>query len=77
MKIAHYLVYFLATVSISNSDSITDFIKCQVCRTKKLNGKISDCDCDFESVNGAVKDFYAPLLANITSRYFLALAFDI
>jgi hypothetical protein len=33
-----------------------------------LEGNVPDCDCDFTTVNGAVKNFLAPLLKDLTSR---------
>lgn len=31
-------------------------------------GQISDCSCDYASVDDAVSMFYAPMLKEITSR---------
>jgi hypothetical protein len=35
----------------------------------QLEGSVPDCNCDFNSVNGAVKNFLQPLLKDLTSRY--------
>ena len=35
-----------------------------------MDGKISDCSCEFDTVNNAVNNFFIPVLRNITARYF-------
>ena len=47
-----------------------DFIQCRLCQSVRLEGLISDCSCDFRSVDKSVNRFFSPLLENITSRTF-------
>lgn len=47
-----------------------DFMQCHLCRSVRLEGLISDCSCDFRSVDKSVTRFFSPLLENITSRTF-------
>ena len=47
-----------------------DFIQCRLCQSVRQEGLISDCSCDFRSVDKSVNRFFSPLLENITSRTF-------
>lgn len=65
---------FKVTQGVPIVDTMMDFLQCNLCDTKMPEGRISDCRCDFSTVDHAVKNFYVPLLGNITSsayfRYF-------
>ena len=49
---------------------IRNFLQCHLCETVNPAGKITDCACDFYSVNLAVESFFRPLLRNITRSTF-------
>jgi hypothetical protein len=46
------------------------FVQHRLCNSVQLQGLISDCSCDFGSVDTSVTKFFSPILANITSRTF-------
>jgi len=50
--------------------NLRDFLQCRLCETVNPEGNISDCSCDFASVNLAVEHFFQPLLRNITRSTF-------
>ena len=47
-----------------------DFMQCRLCRSVRLEGLISDCSCDFRSVDKSVNEFFSPILENLTARTF-------
>ena len=49
---------------------IHDFLQCRLCESVRLEGLVSDCKCDFNSVNEAVTSFFVPLLDEIVSTTF-------
>ena len=53
------------------TDSVwMNFLKCNICETKTMHGRVSDCNCDFDAVNKAVSQFFLPKLSELTqSRY--------
>jgi hypothetical protein len=54
------------------SSYILDLVqKCGLCNKIKLEGNVSDCSCDFDSVNSAVNNFFTPLLKDLTTRCFI------
>ena len=55
----------------ASSDSLKEFLQCKLCSAQSYTGKVSDCSCDFDSVNLAVAKFFSPLLMELTaSRFF-------
>ena len=52
-------------------DKVMDFLQCNLCEVANPEGMVGDCQCNYTTVNDAVKGFYSPLLKNITdSSYF-------
>ena len=43
---------------------------CKLCRTATLNGPISDCRCNFETVDVATHDYFHPLLTELQKTSF-------
>lgn len=37
-----------------------------------MDGVVSDCNCRYDTVNEAVKDFFVPVLGNLTTRWISA-----
>ena len=76
MLLRFVILLFLPTTLLCNflSNPFTEFMQCRLCRSVRLQGLISDCSCDFNSVDKSVTKFFTPLLENITSltffRYF-------
>jgi hypothetical protein len=46
------------------------FIQSRLCDSVRLEGVVSDCSCDFRSVDESVSKFFLPLLKDLTSRSF-------
>jgi hypothetical protein len=46
------------------------FVQHRLCDSVRVQGLISDCSCDFGSVDTSVTEFFSPILENITSRTF-------
>jgi len=66
-----FIVLLLHLVQVgSENHPLLQALQCRLCETVTLDGPISDCSCDFASVNKAVTKFYQPLLANLTSKTF-------
>lgn len=63
-----YLIFFLSMSA--NSSGIMDFLQCRLCETVKLEGRISDCNCEYTAANHAVSHVFGPLLSNLTSSAF-------
>lgn len=60
------------TVSIqlqAKSASLYNYLKCNLCESIEMTGKVADCTCDFDVVRVAVTNFYLPYLTNLTTRY--------
>ena len=57
------ILIFISIKLSCGLNNILDLFKCKICE-----GKISDCSCDYESVDDAVSMFYGPMLKEITSR---------
>lgn len=68
-----FFLYMFVFPVIIHANSLFNFIRCQLCETVQLEGQVSDCDCDFGSVDSAVKNFFSPILAEITTRFKLFL----
>jgi ERO1-like protein alpha len=49
---------------------IPSALYCQLCRTAATEGSISDCSCDFDTVDTATHDYYHPLLRRLQSQKF-------
>lgn len=50
--------------------TIREYLQCKFCEAVNPEGNISDCSCDFESVNVAAEHFFEPLLREITQSTF-------
>eukprot|EP00605_Chrysophyceae_sp_TOSAG23-4_P001507 GSChrysophyteH1.ASY1.ANO1.1651.1 assembled CDS len=50
--------------------SLREFLQCRLCESVNPSGRISDCSCDYDSVNHAVENFFRPLLKQITLKSF-------
>lgn len=50
--------------------SFLEFMQKRLCDSVRLEGPISDCNCDFSSVDSSVRKFFLPALKEITSRTF-------
>ena len=48
---------------------LTNYLKCNLCETRFMEGKVSDCNCDFQTVNQAVSKFFKPKLYALSNRY--------
>jgi hypothetical protein len=71
MLLIIFIVLLLHLVQVgSENHPLLQALQCRLCETVTLDGPISDCSCDFASVNKAVTKFYQPLLANLTSKTF-------
>ena len=57
-----------------NKFSVLSALQCLSCDIVKMEGPITDCSCDYGTVNKAITKFYQPILTNITEltffRYF-------
>ena len=58
----------------NNKFSVLSALQCLSCDIVKMEGPITDCSCDYGTVNKAITKFYQPILTNITEltffRYF-------
>ena len=52
------------------ANPLFEFMKCRLCNSIQLEGLITDCSCDYGSVDNSIKKFFSPLLENITNRTF-------
>jgi len=50
--------------------AVREFLQCRLCETVNPTGRITDCTCDYDSVNPSVEHFYRPLLLEITETSF-------
>lgn len=70
-------ILFASTLLLAQSgassltDSIIDFLKCNVCETVLLNGTVEDCNCSYSDVDNSVYHHFSPLLKELAeSPYF-------
>ena len=63
----HILYILILFISIFN---ISSCFKQQCDGIKEMKGPIVDAKCNFETVDSAVKEYFVPLLKNLTSRAF-------
>lgn len=47
-----------------------EFMKCRLCNSIQLEGLITDCSCDYGSVDKSITKFFSPILESITNRTF-------
>lgn len=70
----YVFLFLIACVGVSSQlhkkSNLRDFLKDTLCDCVRLEGPISDSQCDFESVNEAVTYFYAPLLSSLSTSTF-------
>jgi len=45
-------------------------LHCRLCRTAALDGPVSECACDFETVDAATHDYFYPLLTKLQNTSF-------
>ena len=72
-------IIYITDNNVKNNLYIFNFMQlCGLCQKdnimQQLNGLVSDCNCDFDSVNHAVKSYFSLILEKLTSttyfRYF-------
>lgn len=61
---------FLFHGEIISAHFFNSLKQCDVNEKFDFEGQVSDCACDFKTVNVAVQNFFSPLLSQITSRIF-------
>lgn len=49
---------------------IPNALYCQLCRTAVTSGQVSDCSCDFETVDAATHAYFHPLLTQLQTTPF-------
>jgi len=49
---------------------IPSALHCKLCRTAVISGQVSDCSCDFETVDAATHAYFHPLLTQLQTTPF-------
>lgn len=49
---------------------IPNALHCKLCRTAEISGQVSDCSCDFETVDAATHAYFHPLLTQLQTTPF-------
>lgn len=67
-KLIKLCLIFIGGCGLARGNGAYEFLRCQLCQTKRPEGQIKDCSCDFETVDDAVENFFLPILKNLTER---------